>query len=331
MDRSQYIQERKLKKKRRRRILFTVLLLLLIGGGFTVHYLYSTYASLAKTYNDANYEKSKLREEDITITKHPFSLLIMGIEDYSTGGTNGRTDSLLFATVNPADQTVKLMSIPRDTRVVIVGKNKKDKINHAHAFGGEKMTIETVENFLNVPVDYYVKVNFEGFKDIVDAVDGITVDVPFDFWERSDAPDAHHIYFKKGNQHLNGEEALAYVRMRKRDPMGDYGRTKRQRQALAALIDKLNDTSSAFKIKEMAEVIGDNIQTNIKISQGVVLAAKFSNFSSSSIQTVTLKGEDARINGLYYFVPNAESLEQTKEAFSSHLQLPDSTVSQTDS
>jgi LCP family protein required for cell wall assembly len=321
VDRSQYLQNKRQKKKRRRRILFTVLLLFLLGVGYAVYYIYDTYASLAKTYNNTNYEKSKLREEDVEITKHPFSVLIMGIEDYSSGGKHGRTDSLLFATVNPKDKTVKLMSIPRDTRVVIAGRNKKDKINHAHAFGGEKMTIETVENFLDIPVDYYVKVDFDGFKHIVDAIDGVTVDVPFDFAELSDDGKTQ-IYFKKGKQRLDGEEALAYVRMRKHDPMGDYGRTQRQRQVLSAIIDKLNNTSSLLKLKDVAKIVGENVQTNIKLTEGLALAGKFSDFSSSNMETVTLEGEDARINGLYYFVPKEKSVEQVKKTFSSHLGLP---------
>ena len=185
-------------------------------------------------YSGFTREKSDLRTEDVEITKEPFTLLIMGIEDYATDGQNGRTDSLMFATVNPKTQKISLMSIPRDSRVPIVGKNKEDKINAAHAYGGEEMAIKTVEGFLKVPVDHYLKIDFQGFKGIVDAVGGVTVDVPFDFgsvqtWITT------KIEFKQGQQELNGEEALAYVRMRKQDPNGDYGRAARQRQLLAAV------------------------------------------------------------------------------------------------
>ena len=145
-------------------------------------------------YSGFTREKSDLRTEDVEITKEPFTLLIMGIEDYATDGQNGRTDSLMFATVNPKTQKISLMSIPRDSRVPIVGKNKEDKINAAHAYGGEEMAIKTVEGFLKVPVDHYLKIDFQGFKGIVDAVGGVTVDVPFDFWERSDVD-----YYKKSN------------------------------------------------------------------------------------------------------------------------------------
>ena len=115
-------------------------------------------------YSGFTREKSDLRDKDVEITKEPFTILIMGIEDYATDGQNGRTDSLMFATVNPKTQKISLMSIPRDSRVKIVGKNKEDKINAAHAYGGEEMAIKTVEGFLKVPVDHYLKLISKALK-----------------------------------------------------------------------------------------------------------------------------------------------------------------------
>jgi LCP family protein required for cell wall assembly len=264
-------------------------------------------------YSGFNREKSKLRVEDVEITKKPFTILIMGIEDYATDGQNGRTDSLMLATVNPNSKKVSLMSIPRDSRVKIVGKNKEDKINAAHAYGGEKMTIDTVEEFLKVPVDHYIKIDFQGFKGIVDAVGGVTVDVPFDFWERSDVDYYKKIQFKQGKQDLNGEEALAYVRMRKQDPNGDYGRAARQRQLLAAVAQKLNSASTVFKIKDLTKVVGKYIKTDIPISDGLALYNKLSGFDPSTIQTLKLEGEDRKIGGIYYFLPDPISVETVRK------------------
>jgi len=204
------------------------------------------------------------------------------------------------------------MSIPRDSRVTIAGKNKKDKINAAHAYGGEKMALDTVENFLEVPVDHYVKIDFKGFKGIVDAVGGITVDVPFNFEERSDIDYYKLIQFKQGQQELNGEEALAYVRMRKQDPNGDYGRAARQRQVLAAVVHKLNSASTVFKIKDLAEVVGKYVKTDIPVSDGLALYNKLSGFDPSTIQTIKLEGEDKKLNGIYYFIPNEMSVQNVR-------------------
>ncbi|MFI8707047.1 LCP family protein [Bacillus sp. NPDC077411] len=318
-DRYRHLQNRRTKKKRRRRGLIYLFFALLIGGGGV--YAYNSYSSLMGIYSGLQHDKSKLRTEDVEITKKPFSLLIMGIEDYATGGENGRTDSLMFATINPNSQKVSLMSIPRDSRVTVVGRDKKDKINAAHAYGGEKMAKDTVENFLKVPVDHYVKLDFKGFKGIVDAVGGVTVDVPFDFWERSDVNYYKKIEFKKGQQHLNGEEALAYVRMRKQDPNGDFGRAARQRQVLAAVVQELNSASTVFKINDLAKAIGKYVKTDIPVSDGLALYKKFSGFNPSNIQTVKLEGEDTKIDGIYYFVPNEVSIQEIRQTFMQNLEL----------
>ena len=114
-----------------------------------------------------------------------------------------------------------MLSIPRDTRTEIVGHGTTDKITHAYAFGREEMTIVTVENLLDIPIDYYVRVNMEGFQDIVDAVGGIQVNNSLDF------TNGGHNY-AKGLINLNGEQALSFVRMRYDDPNGDFGRQERQ-------------------------------------------------------------------------------------------------------
>ncbi len=102
------------------------------------------------------------------------------------------------------------------------------------------------------------------------------------------------IEFKQGQQELNGEEALAYVRMRKQDPNGDYGRAARQRQLLAAVAQKLNSTSTVFKIKDLTAVVGKYIKTDIPISDGLALYKKLSGFDPSTIQTLKLEGEDKK-------------------------------------
>ncbi|PEW87773.1 LytR family transcriptional regulator [Bacillus cereus] len=309
-ERYYHLQNSRIKKKRRRKLFFFLIFAFLFGS--VGLYMLNSYTSLMGMYSGFNREKSKLRAEDVEITKKPFTILIMGIEDYATDGQNGRTDSLMFATVNPNSKKVSLMSIPRDSRVKIVGKNKEDKINAAHAYGGEKMAIDTVEGFLKVPVDHYIKIDFQGFKGIVDAVGGITVDVPFDFEERSDIDYYKLIPFKQGKQNLNGEEALAYVRMRKQDPNGDYGRAARQRQVLAAVAQKLNSASTVFKIKDLTAVVGKYIKTDIPISDGLALYSKISGFDPSTIQTLKLEGEDKKIGGIYYFLPDPISVETVR-------------------
>ncbi|WIL47280.1 LCP family protein [Bacillus bombysepticus] len=316
-ERYYHLQNSRIKKKRRRKLFFFLIFAFLFGSIGV--YVLNSYSSLMGMYSGFTREKSDLRNEDVEITKEPFTILIMGIEDYATDGQNGRTDSLMFATVNPKTKKVSLMSIPRDSRVPIVGKGKEDKINAAHAYGGEEMAIKTVEGFLKVPVDHYIKIDFQGFKGIVDAVGGVTVDVPFDFWERSDVDYYKKIQFKQGQQNLNGEEALAYVRMRKQDPNGDYGRAARQRQLLAAVAQKLNSTSTVFKIKDLTAVVGKYIKTDIPISDGLALYNKLSGFDPSTMQTLKLEGEDKKIGGIYYFLPDPISVETVRNEIEKEL------------
>ena len=316
-ERYHHLQNRIIKKKRRRKLFYFFIFAFLFGSVGV--YILNSYTSLMGMYSGFSREKSDLRTKDVEITKEPFTILIMGIEDYATDGQNGRTDSLMFATVNPKTQRISLMSIPRDSRVPIVGKDKEDKINAAHAYGGEQMAIKTVEGFLKVPVDHYIKIDFQGFKGIVDAVGGVTVDVPFDFWERSDVDYYKKIQFKQGQQNLNGEEALAYVRMRKQDPNGDYGRAARQRQLLAAVAQKLNSASTVFKIKDLTTVVGKYIKTDIPISDGLALYNKLSGFDPSTIQTLKLEGEDKKIGGIYYFLPDPIGVETVRNEIEKEL------------
>ena len=109
----------------------------------------------------------------------PVSILLLGADE--RGNDKGRSDSLMVITLNPKNNSMKTVSIPRDTYTEIVGKGKRDKINHAYAFGGVDMSVATVENFLNVPINYYIEVNMEGFKDIVDAVGGVDVNNDLEF------------------------------------------------------------------------------------------------------------------------------------------------------
>ena len=316
---------RKTKKKRKLRKLTLFILILFIGvisfGGYKI---FETYNAASKSYNDLGREKSDLRDQTVTISKDPVSVLLMGIEDYSTDGANGRTDSLMLITFNPKDERMKLLSIPRDTYVDIVGHGTTDKINHAHAFGGKKMTIDTVENFLDIPVDYYAAVDFDAFINIIDILGGITVDVPFDFEEKTMAPGSRWVEFHEGPMEVDGEEALAFARMRKMDPNGDKGRAERQQEIIKAIVDKATSLSSIAKIDEIAKEIGNSIETNLHISEGLGFYKAYPNFSPSNIDQISYESHSERINGVVYEIVEQESVEEVKEILRDHLELKDS-------
>lgn len=324
MNRKEMKKVKKRKKNIIKRLLFLFLFIFLCIGGYMGYLAYKTIQAADESYSELDRgSKSKLREVEVSAGKDPISILLMGIEDYSSGGSNGRTDSLLVATLNPDTKTMKLLSIPRDTEVYIEEKGENDKINHAYVFGGKESTIETVENFLDIPIDYYATVNFNAFKDVIDEIGGITVDVPFDFWEKSDETN-ERIYFTEGDMQLDGEEALAYARMRKRDPRGDFGRNERQQQILAASVDRLMSPTNLLKIDDIAEHIAQNVETNMVISDALGIQQKYKNFSSADIEKMTIEGEDDYQGGVYYFKADDEALEDLKLELKTHLGLTES-------
>lgn len=311
---------RKKKKKRSllKKILLLFTLLFLIVGGYAGFLFYKTYQA---SFDDFGREKSDLREESVSVSNDPVSILLMGIEDYSSGGKGGRSDTLMVATFNPEDKTMKLLSIPRDTRVWIPEKEVYTKINHAFAYGGKELTIKTVEEFLNIPIDYYVTVNFEGFKNIVDILGGIEVNVPFDFKQNSDDRVAEKLEFKEGPMTLDGRYALAYARMRLEDPRGDLGRNERQKEVVMAIIDKLTSAGTLFKVDRLTDEIGENIETNMKVSEAIGFYRKYSDFNTSNIEQVTLKGTPEYINGISYYIVDEEELTELQNLLKQHLGL----------
>jgi len=316
------LKNKKVKKKKSflKRTLLFLLLVLLGVGGYTGYTIYKTYQAANQSYVELDRgEKSKLRESVIKVNEDPFSMLLMGIEDYSSGGENGRTDTLIVLTVNPTLQTIKMVSIPRDTYVSIPEEDLETKINHAYVYGGKELTIDTVENLLDIPIDYYATVSFQAFKSIVDELNGVSVNVPFDFWEHSDE-NAERIYFEEGPAILDGEEALAYARMRKRDPRGDFGRNDRQKEIISAIFDKATAPANIYKIDELAMHVSDNVETNFRISDALALIQKYPNINSDNIEKLTIEGEDDYINGIYYFAPDEIQLEEVKTELETHLE-----------
>ncbi|WP_059283480.1 LCP family protein [Bacillus coahuilensis] len=306
-------------------MLFYLTTLAIFLVGYIGYIVYSAYNSATQTYVALERgDKSELREDAVKLTKEPFSVLIMGVEDYSSGGENGRSDTIILATINPIKGDIQLLSVPRDT-LVEIPEIGEDKINHSFSKGGKDLTLETVEQFLDIPIDYYVTIGFQGFKTLIDEVGGVTVEVPFSFSEKNDTT-KELIYFTEGNMDLNGEEALAYVRMRKQDPRGDFGRNDRQKQVIENLFEELIKPSSVVKLDRIADKVSDEIQTNIKVSDGLSLISSLARLDAQNIEKLQLIGEDDYIGGTYYFVPDANELLGLKNDLKSHLELSSNAV-----
>lgn len=304
--------ERNTKKKKKwpKYVGIAALVLVLAIGGYAVY----LYQSLASTVGKMHEERgpSDKRTEGININDaDPISILLMGVDERS--GDRGRTDTLILVSVNPTTNSMQMLSIPRDTRVELIGRGTQDKINHAYAFGGVDMTIDTVENYLDVPIDYYVRVNMEGLEQIVDALGGIQVDSKYAFsYEGSTFPE--------GRLSLNGEEALRYSRMRKGDPKGDFGRQDRQKQVIAGIIDKGANLSSITKVDDILGALGTNVKTNMSFDEMKTVQANYKN-ARHNIEQFTMSGSGQTIGGVWYLVVPEEERLAVSSRLKQHLEI----------
>jgi len=313
----------KRKKVRWLRLSLLTLFLLLIGGGL---YFYTVYTNIASAVNKMNEpisrEISKKREVKVEFKKKdPISILLVGVDERA--GDKGRTDSIIVITVNPENKTTKLLSIPRDTRTKLINKdnpnkNRIDKINAAYAYGGIEESIDTIENFINVPIDYYVQVNMEGFRDIVDAVGGIDVDNQYAF-------ELDGVRLKTGPQHLNGTKALQYARMRKDDPRGDFGRAERQREVISKIIEKGKSISTLTNYDEILSALENNIKTNLTLNDMIEIQSSYKP-AAETIEKLEIKGDGKMINGGWYFLVDDETRQSTSNELRDHLGLTHETV-----
>ncbi|KSU87019.1 LytR family transcriptional regulator [Priestia flexa] len=294
MEQERRRKKRKSKKKKGFIIALSIVLVLILGIGVYAFTVYNSVAStLNRTHEPLSRTKSEKRTEQVNFSERdPISILLLGVDQ--RGADKGRSDSLILLTVNPDNQSVKMVSIPRDTRTEIVGKGKEDKINHAYAFGGVDMSIKTVENFLDVPIDYYVQVNMEGFQDIVDAVGGVTVNNTLDFTYEGQ-------HFAKGQLQLNGEDALKYSRMRYEDPRGDFGRQERQRQIIQAVIDEGASVKSLTNYGSILDAIGDNVKTNLTFDEMKDIQTNYKD-ARHNLEQIQLDGSGSKASdGIYYY------------------------------
>ncbi|WP_053360613.1 LytR family transcriptional regulator [Bacillus sp. FJAT-27251] len=300
------MRAKKTKKRKWLRITGIIALLIFIAVGA---YVFNVYRSLTSAV-DTMHQPIERESRPITFKdREPFTVLMLGVDERE--GDKGRSDTLIAMTVNPEKNSVKMLSIPRDTRTEIIGRGAEDKINHAYAFGGVEMSMDTVENFLDIPIDYYLKVNMEGFKDIVDAVGGITVNNDLAFKEGK-------YEFAQGSINLNGEQALAYVRMRKQDPQGDFGRQKRQRQVIQGVINKGTNIGSLTKFDDMFAALGNNVKTNVTFDELIDIQRNYKD-AAKNIEQMKLEGTGTTIGGIYYLQVSAEEQQRMQNELKNHL------------
>lgn len=233
------------------------------------------------------------------------NIIVMGVDERSDDV--GRSDTLFVVMFDSKTKAASLLSVPRDTRVRIEGHGW-DKINHAYAYGGQKLTQKTVEELLGIKVNNYVMVDFKGFEGLVDAIGGIDIDVEKDMYYH-DTWDGFTVDLKKGRQHLNGKTAIQYVRFR--DEEGDIGRIRRQQHFLMAVYDKITSADMLLHIPGLAKQLTSMVKTDMPLSDMIDIGrALHSMVKEKGLSMAMVPGEPKYIDGISYWLPDITDLRE---------------------
>ncbi len=321
-------------KKRWKKALYMTLII--SGVILTV----ATAIFLVLVYKDARDTEKKIvidvpnaPEVDLSQLK-PISILLLGVDERPEAervgqfaNDVGRTDTMVLVTIDPKTSTTKMMSIPRDLRVSLDQVEGYQKINAAYTFGeieqegqGPANAMKTVSALFDIPINYFVEMNFQGFSDLVDAVGGINIYNEFEFT-------TGQFTFPAGDIYLDGEQALAYVRMRHEDPEGEIGRQKRQRKVIEAILAKANGVTVVTRYKEVFDAVGNNMKTNLTFEEMYKLKTAYQP-SLASIEDIIMNANPVKIDepgdsyaGLDYYRMSFEERMRLTQIFRTHMRL----------
>jgi LCP family protein required for cell wall assembly len=254
---------------------------------------------------------SELRQDAPSNPGDPFYVAILGVDTSRPGQplATGTSDTYLVARVDPAARRVSMFSIPRDTLVDIPGHGKGPLLQ-AMNLGGPKLVVETLRQFTTLPISDYVLVGFSGFKNIVDALGGVTVNVPVTIRRRdvqASSIDASEVLVPKGPRLLNGTTALLFVRAGHQSNETDYWRIGNQQVFVEALAARLSK-SSVWTLWRLLPLIARSVETSISSPRLFDLARTFRGMSRDKFETATMPGTLRDIGGTTYVIPDAKGL-----------------------
>lgn len=298
-----------------------VLMVLPIVFGLTLYL--ETRGAVNDSFLKSKKNKSSLRDKPVDSSLDHVSVLFLGVDDSTSrreGGQDAnqsRTDAMIYTTFNRDKKQIRMVSIPRDTLSYVPAVKYYDKITHAHAIDGPEGSMDSIESTLNVPVDYYARINMEAFVEVIDELGGVEFNVPFDL-DEPNTEDKGRIKVKKGKHNLSGDEALAVVRSRKQD--SDLERGKRQMEMVKAIIKKAQETNSINKLDDLVKIVGKNAKHNFSFKDIQNLATTYSS-SKVKIESEQLVGTDSNVNGVYFFNPDLDNLVKLSNKLRKDLNL----------
>ena len=305
MDRKTRYKQQRAHKARNKRVIIGGIFLFAIAGIvlFAGYTYYAAKNSVDKMFKESAVISSNKSKQDNSLkasdVNSKFGILLMGVDnDAEREKTehldSARTDSLIYMVYDGENKKIDMVSLPRDIWTNIYDGTGTGtiaataKINSAFTIGEEDATIETVQNYLQLPIDYYVNVNFTSFEKIIDAIGGITVDVPYDINKKYTSDNTGETLIPEGRQLLNGEQALIFARIRKMDT--DVDRGNRQQEVIEAAIHQALKINNVTKYQEILDSVSEDVNTNFKFEDLVSLAGNM--LSGFDIQKHTFEWYD---------------------------------------
>lgn len=243
------------------------------------------------------------------VVDHELFFLLMGVDRAEFQGELTRSDTMMLVKIDFAKPSIDLISLPRDSRVLIGGDY--DKLNSAHAYGGPELTIQSIRDWLNIDLDYYVKVDFKAVPEIVDAMGGVDFEIPNDgiqykYYDENDDGQP----FKPGMQRLNGMKALGFLRFRDGYDNGDIGRVEAQQTFMKAIVKQLLSSSNISNIPGYIKTYYENVETNISWDEILDMMGYISQLSDVELNTYTIPGVGEYIDDISYYVVDEEGAEE---------------------
>lgn len=258
-----------------------------------------------------------IETEDITkgvdITKDAFNIYVSGIDTYGTVSSVSRSDVNMVITVNPKTNKILITSVPRDYYVNLAGKNGKDKLTHAGIYG-IGTSVGTLEDLLDIKINYYIKVNFTSFVKVIDALGGVNVYSKYDFTSR----DGYK--FQVGENKVDGNKALSFVRERKSFSGGDRVRIENQAAMIKAIINKAVSPAIITKYNSLLKTLGDSFITNLD-SEAITefIKMQINEMPSWDVTSYSLNGHDGSgytysygSSKLYVMIPDTDTVVNAK-------------------
>ncbi len=303
--------------------ILALIIIIFIGGVFAIFLFADNREFLENQFGQDSFITKlfvRLTQSNTNKEKAEFSLpfgprkqniLLLGVDSNGEDSDiweGTRTDTIVVLNIDPKSKSLNAISIPRDSKVYLPGNNGIQKINAAHAIGGIKMTIRTIEDTLGIRIDKYIMVHDEAVKKIVEALGGVDIYVEKNM-HYNDYSGNLHINLTKGRHHLNADEVVGYLRFR-HDAMGDIGRTQRQQWFLRGLLQEMQKPETIAKIPDILAVAKKYVKTDMSLYEMSQYAALAKHFDLNNIEIATLPGAPNKKGYTSYWILDPEKTQE---------------------